>query len=168
MSTLHRRRGMKSCIAWLLIVAIFCTSYLATFAFEIKTAFAADSESEQTGDKAFEDLSVDIKSLLDENGYLSDEALHSLETLPYEEEKYTEIKDNDDGSKTLKLYTSPIKYKNDKDEYVYIDNSIVAAPDLKNSYKNKASDIQVIMSDNLDQDGAIEMSVMDYSIKLSL
>ena len=78
---------------------------------------------------------VTIESLVDSNGFLTDEGLISLQSLPYEPEKYAENVDNGDGTQTLKLYTGPIKYKNDKGEFEYIDNSIVENSS-NGSYKN--------------------------------
>ena len=111
-----------------------------------------------------------IESLLDENGFLSDEGLLSLSPLPYDEEKYIDVEENEDGTKTLKLYNDPIKFENDKGEYELIDNSIVATDSVSareasgHEYTNEASDIEVLMADNLDQSNAIEMNIGDYSI----
>ena len=108
-----------------------------------------------------------LDTLLDENGHLSDDGLLSLKPLPYEEEKYTDVVDNGDGTKTVKLFSSPIKFKNADGNWEYIDNNIVAINSKDNSqheYKNKASDIKVFMSDNLDQSGAIKLNIRDYSI----
>ena len=136
----------------------------------------APSESpappEETGslDEIVEQYNYTIESLMDENGFLSDEGLLSLSPLPYDEEKYIDVEENKDGTKTLKLYNDPIKFENEKGEYQLIDNSIVAT-DLtiakthsEHEYTNKASDVEVLMADNLDQSSAIEMNVGNYSI----
>ena len=112
-------------------------------------------------------VDIALQSLLDENGFLTDEALSKLQLLPSEEEKYTEVTDNNDGSHTMKLFTEPIKFENEKGEYELIDNSIVAVDpqvDTEHEYKNAASDVEVLLSDDLEEDNAIEMNLEDYSI----
>ena len=111
-----------------------------------------------------------LESLLNENGYLTDEGLLSLKPLPCEEEKYRQITDLGNDKYSIKLYTEPIKFRNDKGEYELIDNSIVAvdpAEDTKYEFKNAASDIEVLMSNNLEESSAIEINYMDYSIGFS-
>lgn len=99
--------------------------------------------------------------------YLSDEELLSLKLLPYEEEKFIDCQDNNDGSKTVKLYSEPIKFQNGNGEWEYIDNSIVATnskQESKYQYTNKASDVEVLISDNLDQSDAIKVQYKGYAI----
>lgn len=111
-----------------------------------------------------------LEELLDENGYLTDEGLLSLKPLPFEHEKYTEITDLGGGKHTMKLYTEPIKFENDKGEYELIDNSIVPvdlAEDTNHEFKNEASDVEVLMSDSLEESSAIQVNYQDYSIGFS-
>ena len=114
-----------------------------------------------------------VESMLDENGFVTDEALKKLEPLPCEEEKFTEITDLGDGKYGMKLFIEPIKFLNDEGEYEPIDNSIVSIDDSKKDakhkdpkfkFKNAASDIEVFMSDSLDVPNAIEMKFQGYSI----
>jgi hypothetical protein len=145
----------------------------------ISTAFAANNISES--DAALEDVTasetdaseksqytpISLESLIDEEGFLTDEGLLSLQCLPYDEEKYTEIIDNGDGTQTLRLYTEPVKYKNDAGEYEYIDNSVIEASTgstSEQSFETANSDVEVRMSDNLNQADAIRLSIGDYDI----
>ena len=108
-----------------------------------------------------------LQSLLDENGFLKDEAFDILQSLPCEEEKYTEITNLGKGKYAMKLYTDPIKYQNDDGEYELIDNSIVAIDPkegAEHEYKNAASDLEVLMSNDLQKDSAIEINYKNYTI----
>lgn len=65
------------------------------------------------------------------------------------------------------MYAEPIKYKNEKGELEYIDNSIVAVESNGNgrqTYKNAASDVEVLISEDLGQSNAIEFKYKGYSI----
>lgn len=125
-----------------------------------------DVEEAETADTP-DYQAVSLESLLDENGYLTDEGLLSLQYLPYDVEKYTEIKDNGDGTSTLNLYAEPIKYKTEEGDYEYIDNTLAQTTisgSAENIYSNVASDIDIQISDNLNQEKAIELSYEDYNI----
>ncbi len=187
---------LRNIVASLLVMAMFIQCFITPFAGTSRIAYALGTEQseieeplptetpdetekpeptepQEPNDDIAQDFKFEekynkaIKSLVDENGFLSDESLLSLTLLPYEEEKYMDVEDNGDGTTTLKLYNSPIKFENEDGEYELIDNNIIAT-DSKESpdheYKNKASDIEVLMSENLDQSGAIKMNIDDYMI----
>lgn len=148
-------------ISLVLVLAILFNTTFYVSATSVDATKTAQSSAELNPKPA-----IVLSSITDKDGYLTDDALINLESLPYEEEKYKDIIDNGDGTKTLKLFTEPIKYENEDGVFEVIDNSItfVDGKDGSKQYKNKASDIQVVMSDNLDQSNAIEMSFDDYSI----
>ncbi|MFZ5974999.1 MAG: DNRLRE domain-containing protein [Bacillota bacterium] len=81
--------------------------------------------------------------------------------------KYTTITENSDGTKTAKIYSNPVRYKDEQGKWKNIDNSIVQTDKTKNpdyQYKNKSSDVDVLFSDNLDKSNAIQVNYKDYSI----
>ena len=123
---------------------------------------------EETPEVETQKLLLSLESLLDENGYLSDDGLLMLQTPPCDIEKYIEVTDKGNGLKAMKLYTEPIKFKNEEGAYELINNNIVTG-DLENKteYTNLASDIEITMSENLGQSAAIEMSFNGYSIGFS-
>jgi len=106
------------------------------------TALAAGAEqkttstSKNTENSSKTGQSFALEELVDSNGYLTDEGLEKLLSLPYDEEKYYDVIENDDGTRTLKLYTSPIKFKNEKGDMESIDNNIVIVADC-NTFRIK-------------------------------
>lgn len=130
------------------------------------------TEDTQEEFEEFTPVQLSVEAMLDENGFLTDEALEMLQPLPCEEEKFTEITELGDGKYGMKLFMEPIKFQNDDGEYETIDNSIVAIDDYKDAkhrgsnykFKNNASDIEILMSDSLDETNAIEMNFQGYSI----
>lgn len=144
----------------------------------IQTAFAAGVDeteapvTQSTDNTNNADVSQDyqpvtLESLVDEDGFLTDEGLLSLKELPYDGEKYTEIVDNGDGTQTLRQYTEPIKFENEEGEYEDIDTSIEETSSdngSENTYGTVASDVEVQMSDNLNQSDAIQVTYDDYNI----
>ena len=62
-------------------------------------------------------LPLTLEAIVDENGFLKDEILLNLKEMPYDGDKYSEIQDLGNGKNSIKLYTSPIKYKDEKGKY---------------------------------------------------
>lgn len=187
---------LKSQISWVLIIALVISTCVFPIIEGIKTAHAAEVEEENSIEMPKDDSSdtelqgspVSLDSLLDENGYLSDEGLSMLKFLPSDPEKYINHIEKDNELMAMELYTDPIKFENEQGEYELIDNSIVAIETTEDSqttedietkedieteeeneevdykYKNAASDIEILMSDTLEQSSAIEMSFENYSI----
>jgi RHS repeat-associated protein len=128
---------------------------------------ARNSSASPVGSESALKARLALSSLIDKDGYLTDDGLLNLGTLPYEEEKFTEVIKNVDGTNSLKLFSSPIKYKDENGNWQPIDNSIKPADankDGQHAYKNSASDVNLLFSDNLDQKDAIRMSFSDYVI----
>lgn len=155
------------CVA--MILTFDCTGITTAFAEESDQNAAADQNSEETdiSDSSQDYLPITLESLIDEEGFLTDEGLLSLKELPYDGEKYTEIVENEDGTFTLKQYTEPIKFENDDGDYEYIDNTIVETSSEESTeaiYETVASDVEVQMSDNLNQSDAIQITYEDYNI----
>ena len=165
-------------ISLILTVAMIFTMNISG----IQTAFAeegdqvdtVETDTTETGTEGTETTesvpdyqAIALESLLDENGYLTDEGLLSLQYIPCDEEKYTELSENSDGTSSLILYTEPIKYETDEGEYDYIDPSLtdVSPQDgTEELYETVASDVEVQMSDNLNQSDAIQIAYKDYNI----
>ena len=91
------------------------------------------TEDTQEEFEEFTPVQLSVEAMLDENGFLTDEALEMLQPLPCEEEKFTEITELGDGKYGMKLFMEPIKFQNDDGEYETIDNSIVAIDDYKDA-----------------------------------
>ena len=160
MSAINNNSIVRRIVSILLVIAFFIFSFGLSYRVGIKTALAEDANDKST-------RAIPLESLLDENGYLTDDGLLRLETLPYNGEKYTEDEDNGDGTHTMKMYAEPIKYTNEKGELEFIDNNIVAGQINENGnqiYKNAASDIEVLISEDLSQSNAIQFNYEDYSI----
>ncbi len=116
-----------------------------------------------------------VSEFVDDKGYVTDDALEGFRLPVAEDEQFYEIADNADGSKELKLYLQPIKYK-DGEDWVDIDNSLVlkdastAKADMASSsreFETKASDVKITLSEDLSAENAITYSYADYSIGFS-
>lgn len=65
-------------------------------------------------------------------------------------ESFTTV--NEDGSKTLRIYSTPIKYVDkETNEIKFIDNTLIETIDVSNekAYKNKSGDINVLLPETL-------------------
>ena len=164
------KKSVSRVISLILCVAMVLTIDLSG----VSTAFAADNDQEAvtteqgssgtgSSDSSQDYHPVELKSLIDEDGFLTDEGLESLQSLPNDPKKYFEEITNIDGTKSLRVFSSPIKFKDNEGEYQYIDNSVIESP-LNGYYKNKASDIEILMPNSLDETTSIYLNYLQYSV----
>jgi hypothetical protein len=66
----------------------------------------------------------------------------------------------------LRLYSEPIKYKTEEGKYEYVDTSLteVTSDGSGKIYGTSASDVSVSMSEDLNQDNAVQLAYKDYVI----
>ena len=78
-----------------------------------------------------------------------------IEELTEENDEYSRAFLNDDGTKTVYSYFSPIAYKDETGEYTLYDNTIVEDLDNPGYYTNKAGDIDVYLPDDVTQNPVV-------------
>lgn len=76
---------------------------------------------------------------------------------------------NSDGSYTLKIFKSPVNYKNG-DKYDEIDNTLIkdeeASHNGSNKYKNKASNIKLSLDEDMNSEEPISVNFDKYKVSL--
>ena len=117
-----------------------------------------------------------VSEYVDENGFVTDEALESFTLPEAEEEQFYEIVENEDGSQEMKLYLQPIKYKDSNDEWADIDHSLIlketsaaqaTTSTIAKKFETKAADVKISLSEDLSIENAIVYSYGDYEIGFS-
>lgn len=103
-------------------------------------------------------------SITSDEEYFTDEEYLLYKPLTTDPDQYIVTADNGDGTKATNFYSSPVRFKGANGKWINIDDSIIQDGSNEHVYKNKSSDIEVQLSDNLDQTDAIKVSYQGYSI----
>jgi len=152
-------------LAFTLLFSLNLAPFNTALAAEPIPTQASDTGTSPQPDSTSPNQSQETESL-DDTDYLTNEEIEHLQPLPADQGQYVIQEDNEDGTTTAKFYSAPVRYMDEDGNWVDIDNSIVSVSDDSDNhtYKNKSSDVEVLIADNLGQDDAIEVNYKDYSV----
>lgn len=156
MSLSYKRRGIKSFIAWLLVIAIFVISYGVPLGDGIKTAYAA--EDEQQNDTEYQQDTDDTEELFNidnielsqkyEDDVKANQNVKGTEIIEKRDE-YSKHFQLENGACEVVLYGCPVHYLEDG-EYKEIDNTLNLVRDSSGNqvYENTSNELKVQISPN--------------------
>lgn len=160
-------RRFRNCVAWLLIVAMFCVGYFVPFAAGIKTAYAEGPEEGKITEapQKEEDSTVEETKL----SYLEQAKNEDKPVLVEEEcDEFTEVFQNPDGTKTAHIYNAPISFRDENGKLVKIDNELVETSEEKKAegyeYKNKSNRFDVYVPNDIVSDIPASIVTDKYQI----
>ena len=92
------------------------------------------------------------------------EPVHIAE-LTRENNEYTMVFLNEDGSRTAYQYLDPIAFKDENGGYTLYDNTIVDSATEPGYYTNKAGDVNVLLPDDISQNPVVVRD-KGYSVEM--
>ena len=181
-------RRLKNCVAWLLVAAMFCVSYIVPFEAGFKTAYAEGTEEGELTEAPQEDepeeAPQDSKPTEAPQGGEESQAVKEPELSYFEQAKienksvkideecdeFTTVFQNPDGTKTAYLFGSPVRFKDENGKWQEVDSQLVEVEQEKKDkgykYTNQTNTFDVLLPENMASDVPVSVVFDDYTIEM--
>ena len=97
----------------------------------------------------------------------NDEEVYRIKEIESKRDTYSTVYLNSDGTETWKFHSTPIRYYDDNGELVDIDTGIKEIGKKGKGYKTIATEVDVILPEEVNNETPVVLSYGSYSVRLS-